>query len=72
MRLWEEADDAVDLSRQDVEVWKPVADCPAEGGHRGTGDRGQGLQRDQRGARRVAYCSGRILLPHASGSEEVV
>jgi hypothetical protein len=26
--MWEEADDAVDLSRQGVEVWKPVADCP--------------------------------------------
>ena len=28
MRLWEEADDAIELSRQGVEVWKPVSDCP--------------------------------------------
>lgn len=28
MRFWEEGDDAAELSRQGVEVWKPVADCP--------------------------------------------
>lgn len=29
MRMWKKDEDAVELSRQGVEVWEPVADCPS-------------------------------------------